>query len=775
MANDQVDGLRGIDWSGTRGRQEPLHAPVDADAEELEDFFNGPTGPSRQTGWASSPAWSPGGDGNSAQAPRAEGQRALDDLFAPDGPTAPLGVQTADTVSGLSELFGEEQESAPAASSAGPADALANVFGDEEPAGSSSLSDLFDESVGSDDPVGTEDPDSEELGSAAADLEGAAPAAGAALAGGEPPVAHPSIAPPEDVGDTPDTDAGAQRVTPEAGWAIPGARRRLRLPGRGGVENPELRDSHEAHSPDGAIASEDGTANAPLIASRVAASGAADAQPGDDSPEAGAQPPTEGARELTVPRESVADRVARARDAGLVTSDAATLKAAAAINEERLRYEDLDRLYILVNQILGIVAGEPKLHHLNRMLLTRDATLDRRQRQQFQEAIAPHLVDSGIRIQVPAEIPILFDLAYDEMIGIGPLGGLWRNDAVTDILVDAWNRVSVESGGHLIDTPVRFRDADHARTVARNLAQKISDRALSDQSPLVTAELPGARVTFAIGSIVRSGLSISLRKGQPLMGMGRLLEIGSLSPAMRDFLSACVVARATILVSGGTGTGKTTIINALSESIPSGERVVTIEDSFELALANHHVVSLQTKERASADDEVRVTQEMLLINTLRMRPDRVIVGEIRESEGARVMLQAANTGHDGTMTTIHANSPEAALNDRLADMLRGAKSVPDDVAKREVAMAIDLVVHVNRRQGIRYVSAISAVDRSSLVSDARSATVRPTDIFIGELTTGPDGAPVPVYRQVGGIRTDTDLGVKLVDAGFDVSQWELRS
>lgn len=471
----------------------------------------------------------------------------------------------------------------------------------------------------------------------------------------------------------------------------------------------------------------------------------------------------------------LSERIAAARDARLADNDTTALEAAASLNRAQDRFAVIDRLYGYVNQILGLVSSTPELHRLNRMELTRDPSKDRQQRRLLQDAIAPQLVNSGIHIPIPAEIEPVFDLAYDEMIGIGPLGELWRNDAVTDILVDAWNRVVVEMNGRLVDTPVRFRDPEHARQVARNLAQKISDRALSDQSPLVTAELPGARVTFAMGPIVRSGLSISLRKAQPLMGMARLLELGSINPEMRDFLAACVIARATILVSGGTGTGKTTMINALSEFIPTNERVVTIEDAFELALANKHVVSLQTKERASADDEVRITQEMLLVNTLRMRPDRIIVGEIRESEGARVMLQAANTGHDGTMTTIHANTPEAALNERLADMLRGAKNVPDDVAKREVSMAIDLVVQVTRRQGVRYLSAISVVDRSSVVSDSRSSTLVPTPIFLGELVPGPaDGTPVPVFRRVGGVGTDTDLGVKLADAGFDLSLWETR-
>jgi pilus assembly protein CpaF len=236
--------------------------------------------------------------------------------------------------------------------------------------------------------------------------------------------------------------------------------------------------------------------------------------------------------------------------------------------------------------------------------------------------------------------------------------------------------------------------------------------------------------------------------------MDALMRFGSLNAEVRDFLAETVGARCTTLISGGTGTGKTTLVNALSEFIPNNERVLTIEDAFELSLTNDHVVSLQTHERASADDETIIGQAELLVWALRARPDRIIVGEIREGDGALVMLQAATTGHEGTMTTIHANSAEAALNERFVDLVREASSRPDDVAKRSVAMALNLVIQVTRTPaGRRYISEISVVDTSCIVE----GRIVPDPIFVGEL----DSLGVPQFRRVAHVRPETETGKKL--------------
>jgi pilus assembly protein CpaF len=222
---------------------------------------------------------------------------------------------------------------------------------------------------------------------------------------------------------------------------------------------------------------------------------------------------------------------------------------------------------------------------------------------------------------------------------------------------------------------------------------------------------------------------------------------------MIDFLKDCVLARATILVSGGTGTGKTTIINLLSSFIPNHERVITIEDAFELQLNNAHVVSLQTKEASSADDTVAISLSDLLRNTLRMRPDRIIVGEIREGEGALTMLAASNTGHDGTMTTIHANSPSMAINERLPDLIRNIRNTPDDVAKRTVASAFDLIIQISRSAtGFRYISDISAISKTEITNNL---------INLDKIFTSNIKSNKIEFKQVNKINRESKLGIKL--------------
>jgi pilus assembly protein CpaF len=205
------------------------------------------------------------------------------------------------------------------------------------------------------------------------------------------------------------------------------------------------------------------------------------------------------------------------------------------------------------------------------------------------------------------------------------------------------------------------------------------------------------------------------------------------------------------------------MINALSGFIPDTERVITIEDAFELNLANKNWVALQTKEKASGDDTVIISQDMLLVNTLRMRPDRIIVGEIREGNGATVMLRAATTGHDGTMTTIHANDPETALNERLVDMVREVNKAPDEVVKRAVSRAVNLVVQVTRENKKRYISSIAVVDRSCI----KDGNIIPDEIYRGRMSK--DG--VILYEQVGKVRAETELGEKISQAGFSKEIW----
>ena len=429
------------------------------------------------------------------------------------------------------------------------------------------------------------------------------------------------------------------------------------------------------------------------------------------------------------------------------------------------RYLNADRYQRHVDQLLGLAAGgDPRLQALiNNLKLTRDKALDARQRAQYEEALMPLMQAHGVAFASPSDHKPIFDIAYDELIGIGPLGPLWRDDDVTEIMVSGPDKVTVERNGRILPTPVRFQDSDHLERTARQLSSTIDDRTVSRNNALVTAQLPGARVQFVMSPVApTAGVIIVIRKFRDLFGMNDLLRFGSLDDSVAAFLCDTVAARANILVSGGTGSGKTTMINALSSFIPDTERVVTIEDALELQLSNTHVESLLTKESASGDDQLIIGQAELLRATLRMRPDRIIVGEIRDGRGCSVMLQAANTGHDGTMTTVHANTPDLAV-ERMADLLREERPLPDDVAKNQVTSAINVIVQIVKKRGRRYISAISVVNGGR--DPHRQLT---TPIFSGDF---PVGAKNPVFVKVGSLGSDTELAQKMIDAGLDPQVW----
>jgi pilus assembly protein CpaF len=429
------------------------------------------------------------------------------------------------------------------------------------------------------------------------------------------------------------------------------------------------------------------------------------------------------------------------------------------------RFQEAERFWPIVDRIMSVAGSDTEIQRITpRLELIADAIEDRIQRDALLDVLKPKLASAGISIPDPKDIPIILEMAYDELVGISVLGALWRDPSITEIMVDSWDKVTLERDGKLVDTSISFRDPDHANSVARSLALRLSDRAVSRSINLVTAELPSARVQFAYGPVVRGGLSITIRKFRKLLGLEDLLRFRAINQEMIDFLHSAVVARAGILISGGTGTGKTTIINLLSNFIPQHERVITIEDAFELRLSNSHVVSLQTKEAASADDSVSVTLADLLRATLRMRPDRIIVGEIREGEGATVMLTAANTGHEGTMTTIHANSVTMALNERLVDLVRQSRGSSDEAILRTIVSAFDVVVQVSRgRRGNRYISEIAIVDRFTLHDGA----IHPIGIFIGE----DDESGGAQFRRVGSLGPETILARKFVDANVNAAHW----
>ncbi len=303
---------------------------------------------------------------------------------------------------------------------------------------------------------------------------------------------------------------------------------------------------------------------------------------------------------------------------------------------------------------------------------------------------------------------VVTELVHD-IKGLGPIEPLLNDAEVSDILINGMHSTYVERRGRLEPVSLAFRDAQHLVHIAQRIAGQIGRR-VDESSPMVDARLPdGSRVNIIIPPLALDGAAISIRRfvmrGSSLTDMA---ERGVLSPAMAEMFQIAVKARLNILISGGTGAGKTTFMNALSREIPDGERLITIEDAAELQLQQPHVVRLETR-TVSAEGTGQVTMRDLLVNTLRMRPDRIIVGEIRGGE-AQEMLQAMNTGHPGSMSTLHANNARDALT-RLENMLMSASGdIPLPALRRQIAGSVDLVVQLARlRSGHRCVTSVTNV------------------------------------------------------------------
>jgi len=297
----------------------------------------------------------------------------------------------------------------------------------------------------------------------------------------------------------------------------------------------------------------------------------------------------------------------------------------------------------------------------------------------------------------------------DEVFGLGPLEPLLNDPSVSDILVNTYRHVYVERNGLLESTSIQFRDDAHLMSIIDRIVSAIGRR-VDESSPMVDARLAdGSRVNAIIPPLSVDGPCLSIRRfGRDPLAADDLLDNRSLTPPMLELLQGCVKARLNILISGGTGAGKTTFLNVLSSYISNRERIVTIEDAAELQLHQEHVVRLETRP-PNIEGKGAVAQRQLLINTLRMRPDRIIVGEVRSDE-ALDMLQAMNTGHDGSLTTIHANSPRDALS-RLETMVAMANlNIPDTVCRRQIASAIHVVVQVSRlSDGTRKVTNVAEI------------------------------------------------------------------
>jgi len=352
--------------------------------------------------------------------------------------------------------------------------------------------------------------------------------------------------------------------------------------------------------------------------------------------------------------------------------------------------------------------------HIHRKLLERLnlSNLDRLDRDEVMETIRSLVRELLAAESIPLNLEERDELirqVLDEIFGLGPLQPLMDDPTIADILVNTSQSIFVERNGRLERTDVRFHDDKHLLQVIDRIVSSVGRR-IDDASPMVDARLPdGSRVNAIIPPLAIDGPHLSIRKfNDDGLTADDLVKTGSLSEPMLRFLEGVVAGRLNILISGGTGAGKTTLLNVLSGFIPVTERIVTVEDSAELRLRQPHVVRLETRP-ANVEGVGAVTQRLLVVNALRMRPDRIIIGEVRSSEAVD-MLQAMNTGHDGSLTTLHANTPRDALS-RLETMVAMADlNLPERAVRTQISSAIDIVVQVSRlSDGTRRVKQVAEV------------------------------------------------------------------
>jgi pilus assembly protein CpaF len=368
--------------------------------------------------------------------------------------------------------------------------------------------------------------------------------------------------------------------------------------------------------------------------------------------------------------------------------------------------------------------GEPpsEAHHsfqgiksrIHRRLLERLnlSNLDKLTREQVTDAIRKVVLDLIGQESVPLnfeEREELVKQVLDEIFGLGPIQPLIEDPDISDVMVNTWKSIFIERNGKIEKTDVRFQDDRHLLQVIDRIVSAVGRR-IDDSSPMVDARLPdGSRVNAIIKPLAIDGPHLSIRKfKRDAYGGEDLIRMDSLTEPMLEMLRGIVKARLNVLISGGTGAGKTTLLNILSSFIPANERILTIEDSAELQLRQPHVVRLETRP-ANIEGQGEVPQRLLLVNALRMRPDRIIMGECRGSEAVD-MLQAMNTGHDGSITTLHANSPRDALS-RLETMISMASlDLPEKAMRQQIASAIQVVIQAQRlSDGTRKISSISEI------------------------------------------------------------------
>ena len=390
-----------------------------------------------------------------------------------------------------------------------------------------------------------------------------------------------------------------------------------------------------------------------------------------------------------------------------------------------------------------------------------DATV----RSKIAEVVRDIVAEEAIPLNA-AERAKLESEIQDEVLGLGPLEPLLADPSISDILVNTYKQVYVERHGRLEETDVIFQNNDHLMRIIDKIANSVGRR-IDESSPMVDARLAdGSRVNAIIPPASIDGPTLSIRKfSVDPYQMSDLVNFKTLTPRMANFLADCVKARINVIISGGTGSGKTTLLNAMSGFIPDSERVISIEDSAELQLQQPHVVRLEVRP-PNVEGRGEITQRDLVRNSLRMRPDRIIVGEVRGAESLD-MLQAMNTGHDGSLTTIHANSPRDALT-RLEHMVgMSGVPIPTSVVRQQIAAAINLLIDVERLvDGRRVVTSVQEI------TGMEGDVVNMQEIFrFIRKTVSQDGQVVGEFRATGirprMLKRFKEHGVEISDETFD--------
>jgi pilus assembly protein CpaF len=382
----------------------------------------------------------------------------------------------------------------------------------------------------------------------------------------------------------------------------------------------------------------------------------------------------------------------------------------------------------------------------NRLLAELDPAMDVTKvaevRKTIQDLFEQILAEESIPLSRP-EKHRLFEQIAAEILGFGPLQPLLEDEDVTEIMVNGAKNIYVERAGKLSRVPVSFESDDHVMRIIDRIVAPLGRR-VDESSPYVDARLPdGSRVNAVIPpiSLVGPTLTIRIFAKNPIT-VQQYIDYGTVSPEGMQFMKACVESRLNVVISGGTGSGKTTLLNILSGFIPDGERIITIENAAELQLRQEHLVTLESRP-PNIEGRGEVTIQQLVINSLRMRPDRIVVGEVRDG-AALDMLQAMNTGHDGSMTTAHSNSPRDSLARLETMVLMAGYDLPTRAIREQIASAVDLIVHIERmRDGTRKVVNVSEV------AGMEGDVITLTDLFVFEQTGYEDSKVVGRYRPTG--------------------------